>query len=559
MAKKSVLFLALILIILSLNLTNAFTYVISNSEDWKDVYSSLLYANFNSVPADFLVSTSHGPVLLNNINRNNEVRVITSRRNSFVFNYPGIIKSRGFNDANEIVVNSANLELINELTDIRNFIIISPTYGYSAVAVAPYAVTSKSWVFFADRTNLVEIESILSTRNPEKVIIYGYVEREVLNSLAQFNPEIINTGDRFNDNIEIVKKYFELKHTKQIILTNGEFIEKEIMSGLNPVLFTGKENVPEQIRDYIIKSDIEVGVLIGNDLMGSATNIRRSTGISVIVKFARGAREQTAGISAVEGLDLFYLPRPLLELQIYSVRYNRVTNQLELTIRSNSNTPAYFRSTINLISGTESERTGDIDPIFIAPNDFKTITYSGMGIPTNELIAEIFILYGETPSALDRVLEGTFNVTLVDVIDNCEIDIKNVFYNKQKNSFIIPVKNTKNVDCYVDVEIKDLTINNLKQTIGAEGSELVKARKTKNIIIKERLDEEDLEDNPFVNLNVYYGEREDSLVKNFKGRFELKIQRYTFVTYAIIIVAVIIILIIIVLILLKRRNKDDDW
>ena len=559
MVKKGYLFLLLLIGIFVIQNVSGFNHVVSNSDDWKDVYSSVLYANLLGLQSDFLVSTSHAPVLLNNINKNSDIKVISSRRNFFAVNYPSMITSKGFAEVEEITTANANIDLAEELTEIRNFIIVSPTYGYSAIAVAPYAITSKSWVFFADRTNIVEVESLLSRRNPEKVIIYGYVEREVLNSLSRFNPEIINEGDRFDDNIEIVKRYLQIKPTRQAILTNGEFIEKEVMSGVNPVLFTGKDNVPDKIRDYLMSSEIEIGVLIGNDLIGAATNIRRSTGISVIAKFARSPREPGSTIAAVEGLDLFYLPRPLLELEIHSIRYNRVRNSLELTIRSNSNTPAYFRSTINLISGGENQRVGDVDAIFIAPNDYKTISYSGIDVRGNDLTAEVFTVYGEVPTSLDRVLQGTFNVAFVDVIDNCEIDIKKVIYNKQKNSFIIPVKNKEKVDCYVDLELNDLLINDLKQTIGIEGSEFIKSGKTKKISIRQRMNDEDLEDNIFVNLNAYYGEREDSLVKNFRGRFELKIQRYTMTTYAIIALIIIIIIIVLILIWMKRRKDDDDW
>ena len=34
-------------------------------------------------------------------------------------------------------------------------------------------------------------------------------------------------------------------------------IEKEIMGGEEPILFTGRENVPDQIKNYLKSSDIE--------------------------------------------------------------------------------------------------------------------------------------------------------------------------------------------------------------------------------------------------------------------------------------------------------------
>ena len=280
---------------------------------------------------------------MNSINKDNDIRVISSDKKSFVINYDSIIRDKGFKGADEVVVKNANLELINDLPNINNFIIVGNTYGYNAIAVAPYSVLTKSWVFLADRANIAEIDNILSKRNVNKMLIYGFVDREVRDTLDKYNPEVIDNGDRFKDNIDIVKKYLKTDPVNQITLTNGEFIEKEIMSGREPVLFTGKENVPDDIREYIKSSDIKVGVLIGADLVGAATNIRRSTGISVIVKFARGARAPAGAISAVEGLDLFYLPVPIMKLDLQSAKYNRATSQLELVYKSDSNIPVFSR------------------------------------------------------------------------------------------------------------------------------------------------------------------------------------------------------------------------
>jgi len=533
-----------------------FTYVISNSENWKDVYSTIHYANLEGAESDFLVSTKHGPLLLNNINKNNYIRVISSREMPYIFNYPDLIKSRDFRDADEIIVDDANLELINELNNINNFIIVSDAYGYNAIAVTPYAIQTDSWVFLSNRANIFDIDAILSERNIDKILIYGYVDKTVRDTLSKYNPEIIDTGDKFEDNIEIVKKYLEIKPMEQVALTNGEFIEKGLMTGAEPTLFTGRENVPDQIRDYLKNSDIKVGVLIGNELVGAATNIRRSAGISVMVKFARGARSQTGGIAAVEGLDLFPLPTPSVILSLYSIKYNKVNSQLEVTYKSESNVPAYFKGTITLIHGSERTKVGDIDPIFIAPEDFKTVIYPVDLTTLEELRAELFTLFGETSSSLDRILEETRDVEVIEVIDGCKIEVKRVKYNKQKKAFIAKTENIGEVDCWVDIELEDIVIDNRKRTVGTEGSIKIPKGKTKNILIEEELDEEDLGKNPFVELTAYYGEREDSLVNIFKGRFELGIESFSIMTYAIIILIIIIIILVILVVIIKRREEE---
>jgi len=555
-----VIFFLLLYLPLGLSQTLEFSYVISNSENWKDVFSSIHYANLNGVESDFLVSTAHGPMLLNSIKTTERIFVVSSKKDPFVFNYQDMILSRDFESAEEIKFDDANIELINELDDIKNFIVVGDSYGFNAIAVAPYAIKTRSWVFLANRFNTNKIDSILDSRDVDKIIIYGYVDREVRETLEKYSPEIIDNEDRFKDNIEIVKKYLELKPTKQVVLTNGEFIEKELMKGLEPVLFTGKENVPDQIRDYLKESDIEIGVLIGNDLIGAATNIRRTAGINVMVKFARSARAQAGGIAAVEGLDLFPLPIPYIKLSLHSIKYNKVSSQLEITYKSDSNVPVYFKGTITLIDNDERTKVGDINPVFIAPGDYKTVVYSVNSTSSENLSAEVVTLFGESPSALDRMLRGELKVDVVDVIDRCrfdEKDIKWVKYNKQKKSFFIKVKNPTDVDCWVDLELEGIVIGFTKITMGSEGSIRIPKGNTKKISILEELTEDDLERNPTVNLIAFSGEREDSLVHTFKAVYDLQVEFLSVLAYLTMALVIIIIVLIILIFIIKRKEQDE--
>jgi hypothetical protein len=533
-------------------------YIISNSEDWKDVYSTILYANLQGLDSDFLVSTSHGPVLLDGINKQYNLLIVTSKTNPLVLNYPNLAEAKGFNSPEEIEVSSANLELIDRLPNIKNFIVVGDSYGYNPMAVVAYAIATNSWVFLADRTNIDEIDSILSTRTISNLLIYGYVDSEVTDTLSKYNPEIINKGDRFEDNIEIVKKYSKVGSISQVILSNGEFIEKEIMQGKNPLLFTGKENVPDKIAEYIKSSDIEIGVLIGNELIGAATNIRQSTGINVMVKFARSARERTSGVSPVEGLDLFYVPAPNLNLSVYSIKYNKATSTLEITYRSNSNMPAYFKGTITLITSSGNLKVGDLEQVFIAPEDFKTVVYQGVDIKDSNFSADVFVLYGESPSSLDMILQGRYDVQIVNILDRCQLDIKKLKYNNQEKSFMIKLKNLANVECWSNVELKDVTINRIKQTIGTDTSERILPGKSKKIFIHQILTESDLAENDFVRVVAYYGEKKDSLVNVLEKRFELGYQRFNLITYLIFILILIILIFVIFLIIAKRREREDD-
>ena len=476
------------------------TYLIANSENWKDVYSSMLYASLEEIGSDFLTSTEHGRTILNGIKTENSILVVSSEDSPHVFNYPDLIKAKDFSSSREIKTTNANLELIKELEEIRNFVIVNDIYGYNAIAVTPYAIKKNSWVFLSNKINIQEIDSILSTKNIDEILIYGYVDREVRNSLEKYNPKIIDNKDRFKDNIEITEEYLKLNPTKQVLLTNGEFIEKQLMLGTEPTLFTGSENVPDQIRDYLKDSSLEIGILIGNELIGTATNIKKSTGLNVMVKFARGARTQTDGVSAVEGLDLFPVPTPSLKLSIHSIKYNIVNSKIEITYKSESNIPTYFKGVITI----NNDKVGDAQANFIAPGNFKTITYE-LDTSQQDLTAEIFTLYGESTSSLDKIIEETMNVNSVEVLDNCEIDIIDAKYNKQKQEFKIKVKNLNSIDCWANLEISNLKIGYNEITTGTNAPKQIKAKKTKTILIEEELTENDFSQNKFIEITAQYG------------------------------------------------------
>lgn len=558
--KSRRLFLFVFLLILLPVISAAdFSHVIINSEDWKDVYSGMHYATLNDVQSDFLVSVNHAKLILGSISKTNDVMVLSSRDKPFAFNYPDMVESEGFSSAVEIESRDFNLELVNELPDIENFIVIDGSYGYSAIAVAPYAAKTNSWVFFADEYNVEEIDSILSSRQVKELIIYGYVDRAVRDTLETYSPTIINNEDKFEDNIEIVEMFMEISPTKQVLLTNGEFIEKELMLGTQPVLFTGRQNVPDQIRDYLKSSDIEIGVLIGNELLGAATNIRRSAGISVMVKFARGARAPGEGVSAVEGLDLFPLPTPSLGLEVYSVDYNTLTGLLEITYHSIANTQMYLLGTITVDEDGTNHRMGDAEPVFIAPGEYKTLTYELDLISYENLRAEIYTLFGEAKSALDMALSVETEIDLIDVMDSCDIDVNKVVYNKQRGEFEIVVKNKAGVACYVTASLDDLEIGYETLTLATENSVRIAPMKTETLIIFADLTDGDLENNNFVDLTLRYGEKETSLVKILNGRFEIKVSTLSTVTYVMVGAAAGGLIFFFLFFVRRRKEKEFNF
>ncbi|MBN1156314.1 zinc ribbon domain-containing protein [Candidatus Woesearchaeota archaeon] len=526
--------------------------VISNSQDWRDVYSSIIYANLNGYAGNFLVSKRHSTLLLNSIGSGAELLAISSSDVPQFVGYKSLLQARGY-DADEWIFDNVNLELADRLESIDSFIVIDDAYGYNAISVAPYAAVSKSYVLFADKNNVDDVDGLLGDKGVKKLLIFGRVDREVIDVLSKYNPEIIdNNGDRFDNNIAIVEKYQEIAHQKQAILTNGEFIEQEIMSGVEPVLLLGAQNVPEKIQDYVRNSDIEVLVLIGNQYVGSATSIRRSTGASVFVKFAQGARAPSGPINPVEGLDLFYLPLISLSLSIFSVEYNQATGMLEITIKNNVEQGTYFKGTYTVVIGDKTQTVGDVEPLFVDGNGYRTTIYSIDPMTEDESgYIDAFVIYGESPGSLEKTIEGRYNITVVRVKDDSLLNITDLYYDVPKQEFGITLKNNGDADVYSDVTIVDLKIGRETTNLGLDDVAFIKAGKKKVVFIPAELRDDDIEKNPEVFVEARYGQRREGLIKYTSGRFKLKLKKVDVVFYSLVTAIVVVI----ILIILTKKKK----
>jgi len=538
--------------------------VISNSANWEDVYSALLYANLLGKTGYFLTSTPHGPILLFEITQGSNIQVISSADRPYYVGYEALIRSKGYATVEELIFDSSNLELARRLPNINKFIVLDSSYGYNALSVAPYAAKAKYYVLFADRINIGDVTGFLSGKNVEKIILYGRVDREVRAALAQYNPEIISSanGSRFEDNMVIVDKYAELAGAKQVILTNGEFIEASMMSGKEPLLFIGRNNVPDEVQKYIKDRGIEIGVLIGNELIGSATTIRRQLGISVFVKFARGSRIPGGTINPVEDLDRFPMPSYQLNLSIVSISYNKATGVLEVTYTNNVDLATYFKSTITIrnANGETLAVVGDKDVIFIDGRETKTVVYTvdlseaERAGSLDNLTGEIYTIYGESKTSLENALRGTFKIEMITVMDDTDIEIIDLVYDKGSGKFLITVENTGTSDAYVSLEIIDLWVNDGYLTVASDGVEKIAPGKRKVITIEVDLADEDLqnEKNAKITVHAVYGARKYALVKSKYKDFELKFKEAFIWWY----IPVIIIIILLLILFFMRRRKQ---
>ncbi|MFH1134430.1 MAG: hypothetical protein V1735_08145 [Nanoarchaeota archaeon] len=524
--------------------------VLSNSRDWTDVYSVEIFGFLQGTTPMFLVSERHGTIILTRTLKETPVRVYSSK-NPFVIGMRGTLVGQGFLNITEETPDNINLAL-GRRTNVTRFIITDPTYGYNAIALGSYAVLTRSWIIFADRNNLNTVLDFLGERKVDSILVYGQVDREVREALTSYPLEIINeAGDRFANNVEIVKRYKALADSRQVLMSNGEFIEGDLIGGGYPVLFIGKQNVPDKIAEYVRNSNIEVGVLIGNDLVSTATFVRRQLGISTFVKFARSGRNPTGPINEVEGLDVFYVPVLQLGIGIDSIVYNKVTSQLQVNLRNFVGVPTYFKGTYTVQDGQNTQVVGDLDPLFIDKGANKTVTYAMSPLSSDEVTAKAFVIFGESKGALELILSQAFNVSVVAVTDESDIIIEKVVFDKNKNRFDVVIKNVGSVDSYVRTELVDFLVDGIPRSYASPSTLHLRPGERGRSFIPAELTDADRDANPLVAVRAYYGKDPGALFKILDWKGQISVKSFDLWTW----LPLIIILLLIILIILARRRK----
>jgi hypothetical protein len=86
-------------------------------------------------------------------------------------------------------------------------------------------------------------------------------------------------------------------------------------------------------------------------------------------------------------------------------------------------------------------------------------------------------------------------------------------------------------------------------------------KESKWVDIPVDLSEEDYDFNQIVNVNVYYGERPNALVKFIKANFEFRLRGFDYLYYGTTLLIVVLIILILIALLRKKcpRCKHRNW
>ncbi len=531
--KKTLLIITLLL--LSVASVSA-EQVIINSNDWRDVIVGLQYAASIGDRGRFVVSEEQGQALISELGDDKDILLITGN-DQIMPGMRSLLISQGYTvdelESKDPVQLSHDLALQANTTSL---VVISDDYGYDAISVANYAnIRGSSVVFASDETKF-----LIEDKNPEELLLYGQIPSAVYDDIQEFNPIIINNQDRFEDNFELVKRFIEFENQSTLLLTNGEFIEEQLVTDNKPVLFTGRQTVPDEVIDLLKEQDFRIGIIIGNSLAPNAHYIKESAQMSIFIKFAKGKNQQQVS------LDTFPLPVPNPLLQISDSEYDQTTRKLFVTYQNPGDVPTYFSGSFKTPSGTVEDK----QIVFIEAGTYKTVAYDSEP-PQGDINYTIF--FGAYPATLDLMLQGFITPKLVRIDDKSNVTVTDASYDTTKQRFVITIDNNGGVPSYVLTELVDVRIGGNKMRLGAS-VEQISAGRQKKVYIPAVLSEKDIERNKEIRVELFFGERENTLIKEYKRTFAFKTSS-SISSYTLLLVGGVLLIIILVVLFGKKKKK----
>ncbi len=495
--------------------------VLINSASWEDVYSGMLYAGFTDVPARFLLSEGHGTQIMDDFDRSvRQILLIESTRVPYALNYEYRLTSEGFRVIGIRAETDSGLNLeLSQMLRADSFIVVDDSYGHGAVSVAPYAIANNSFVLFASRENIDVVYSYLSGIEIEHLLLYGKLDKEVREALAEFDPDVINNGNRFDDNIEIVERFMEAYPTEQVILTDGQILEPTIIQGEHPVLFIGRDDVPPQVIDYVQDNEenISVGVVVGSGMEKASRKFKDYSNLSVFIKFGQGLPGE-----GIQDLDVFRLPVHEFDLEIVSTTLNLASSQVEVVYTNNAEIDTYLISTVTVYSdGEHVATTGDIDPVLVLSGQTLPVAYDvSLDGAVSNLMVEVTSRIGEYERSQSVVITDEMEVAVVEVEDFSGIEVTGATYDKGDHKIRVDVKNTGPEGVYISPRVS-VTIYGDERVLSKDEPIFLEDGVEVEFIVD--LSDTNLEENEMVFVHVNYGKSSGSMIKVYEDELPLEV------------------------------------
>lgn len=558
---KRVIFKLLILFLIAITITSGVTALevsISNSKDWKDVYSIMLSSSLNDRRAIFTNSEAL-TAITRVLSIDNEVRIYESNNNQFIKNLDNQLDSAEYKVIDAQKSNSFNIDLDPEN---GKYYVISEDNPRISISLASLAIKDGAWVLIVTEDNLNEIEDRLS--NAENVIAVGNFRRDYLEALEPHFTEWINHNDIFDDSKEIASR-FGIK--QNIVIADGSFLETEFFTTNNPVMLSGPNKILDETYAFISQNGVESVVVVGNQIAVVGEQIRSKSNkeISVFVKYGQGDAQNTGKVYA---LTIFQLPQSVLAFSVDKAAYDPTNEKLVVYFHNYGNTGLYELTTLAVKNGDrELASASDPEVVFLGGGEVLPVMYD-ITVPAedigDETEVEFYTSFGIYPSQLDNFLTmeneygPPFRIKMdVEDLGNdpSVLNVLDVTYYKNLKRAGITLQNNGTNTVYYSAKIQNLIVNGLETNLFKEDK--IAAGQTRISYIPVSLDKIDLEENSFFELTLTYGQDEEKMIKSIKEDVPFKAIAGGLPMPVIVGIVAVILIIAAVIFMFKKKGKGN--
>ena len=520
---------AILFFLLLVGMLNA--YVVVNSHEGIDVTSAIYYAHTSGEEYFYVTPGSDMVLTARQIGNRDEVTLMEAANNPMFAGFKSALEAQG-NTVSVLTSTNPlefNLRLAGD-SGAKNFIITDPNYGYNVASVVAYAKAKGAYLIFATRENADSVVLFLSTASPSSVLLYGFIDEEIPSALDEngISYEQINTGDKYEDNIEILKKYFQLvPDCNQVTFTDGTFLEPTIDSGEYPVVLVSTV-VPNSMRSFMLEEvrggQVKVGVLVGNQLIDPVYDLMKYINeelgekrFSVFVKFGQAS----SASSGLQVLSTFPLPTAYAEVSLDSATYNTASGAIELVFSNKGNAVAFVKSTVPvLINGKPYTTVGDEEPYTIRREGKQGVRYP-LSVEEGKIAINITVYYGTTRN-FDKGFIQYLDVGRVDYIDQSMLAIESAAYTVSEDTLSVKVWNNGSEDVYYRLSV---TYSNEGGATSFDDEKVRSLQTGKSEVIQLGgflIAEEDAP-STLMNITAVYGSREAFMEKEATAPVEVKV------------------------------------
>jgi len=478
------------LLFLLLAIQLSFSTAVVNSLDGRDVVSTIYYAAYTNDDIVFVTPVYSEGTVYGKTGSGKDVLLVQSADNVIITGMKNELENKG--NTVEVITSEDPYEtnlLLAERSGAKKFILVDPVYGYNTVSVLAYAKLNSMYLIFVDKNNLDSVMGFFESNNPSDILIYGYIDSEVKNSLDENRIlyREINNGDKYDDNMEIADMYFEQNPSKQqVVVSDGNSFDDTIAEGNDPVVFIS-QLVPLSVYNYMkekaVSGQIQVAMVVDQEYAPAVYDMKESINhevgeevLHVIVKLGEGTDTSGAGM---EQVPLFPLPGPVLGLTIKSAEYNTLSKELEITYENTGNAPEYVRSQILVfVDGNYASTVGDDEPFALGRSEKLGIGYP-VEIEEGSITVNITSFYGSSKKSVEHGIQTIMSAGRVEFSDESLLEVSE--FSDDQEDLYVTFTNGGNVVLYfkpdvtVDVEGKTTKIEDENiYTLTAGESRIIK-------------------------------------------------------------------------------------